>query len=208
MPALLLHGLDSLQAAIRGDRTFTAKGATLLARRAGASQANAELIGDLVDIAVPLIAGGLGAIGKAGVGSGRFALRPGWKIPGTGPYARWLMKGTENDAKLLQLTSKDRSLYELGQHTLSNKAYGAMGKALGAEVQTSQSIEAAIARGTWLSGAKRGLFNFTYRPALLGLFKTIGTGPSPAVRAWGSVVFTGDVVDDQLHQQGCFVHPE
>jgi RHS repeat-associated protein len=61
---LILHGLDSLQAIIRGERTYTAKAFTRLAMAAGASERTANYIGDLSDFVVPLFAAGVMAIGR------------------------------------------------------------------------------------------------------------------------------------------------
>lgn len=192
---LILHGLDSLQALIRGERTYTAKAATGLARTAGASDKNAELIGDIADIAVPLLAGGLGGLGRAGAARGwkipGFKVTPGWKIPGTGGYANWIMRGAQNDAAFRGLSRGDKKLYELGQRTLSNKDFAAMQKALGSTA-TASTVEAAIARGAWLKTQKAGTLFGNFSPSWLGIVKpggTLGTGPSPAVRMWGWLVF-------------------
>jgi RHS repeat-associated protein len=61
---MLLHGLDSLQATIRGERTYTAKLFTHIAKAAGASERTANFVGDISDFVVPLFASGLSAIGR------------------------------------------------------------------------------------------------------------------------------------------------
>jgi hypothetical protein len=145
---LLAHGLDSLVSVFTGGRTLTARSTTYVAKHVfHASDKNARLAGDLADIAVPLIAGGMGALGK----TGKFgAVKPQWdwtkKIPGAG----WYMRGSAVDAELQALSKSDRALYELGQRTLSNSAFGKMSTALGEALL--QSVVAGARRRPLMVG--------------------------------------------------------
>jgi hypothetical protein len=208
---LILHGIDSLQAAIRGDRTVTAKAATAVAKHYGASDQDAQLIGDVVDIAVPLVAGGLGGLGRAGSRAGwkipGFKVRPGFKIPGTGGYANWLARGkivngVDNDA--VQQALKARSpirarLAELGQRTLTNSGFRSMGELMGTATRDGQTVNDMVRRGIFLRRMQKLGMGSQFRTSFLNIlvtvnegalrWGTIATGPTAAARAWGSTAF-------------------
>jgi hypothetical protein len=65
--ALIAHGSDTTWAGLRGiyagepRRTYTAGGVTWAGRKAGLSQGTAEVTGDVVDFAIPIVAGGWGS---------------------------------------------------------------------------------------------------------------------------------------------------
>lgn len=205
---LFLHGIDSLIHTFTGGRTWTAQAFTGLAKVAGASNETANVIGNIADVLLPLFAGTLSGLGRM---AGRlaasrewswFRVKPGWNLPLTGRIKAWYLKGAENDEAFWALSKEQRSLYELGQRTLTNKAYANMAARLGQVEAEASTVWAAIARGQWLRNVKSGWFNWTYRASWTQLlFKTFWrTGPTPFLRRYWLVTtsvisFFGTVIN-------------
>jgi hypothetical protein len=82
---LIAHGLDSMWSAATGSRSHTAQGAERMARAAGADKDTAETIGTVADIAVPILAGGLG---KVASGRGKPSLSTEGKAAGAANDAK------------------------------------------------------------------------------------------------------------------------
>lgn len=183
--AAVAHGLDTFQSGFHqflsgtNQRTLTSEGLELAAVSMGVDPEHAAVGAELADAALgvglSLGAGALSSTGNvAAVTNGQRAAAAASKDGDALEAVRsWWLRGAEGDAAWRATSASDQFFYELGQKTLTDANWQRFAH-ITDPVERGKAIWEAQGAGALMSEG-HGL--------VCGAGKTLGTGPTPGVRA-------------------------
>jgi hypothetical protein len=184
--AAVAHGVDTFQSGVHqflsgtNQRTLTSEGLELVAESIGVEPEHAAVGAELADAALgmglSLGAGALSSTGNvASVANGHRAATAASKDGNAVDALRsWWLRGAEGDAAWRAASASDQFFYELGQKTLTD-----------ANWQRFAHVADPVERGKaiWQAQGAGALLNEGHG-LVCGAGKTLGTGPTPGVRAF------------------------